>query len=76
MLQWKPVKVTPLKVNNWFTSTAYVIPVFCALYFSNLNPDRLLLHLEKNKVICDNQIGFMKKERTSDHIFIINTIFC
>ena len=35
-LQWKPVKV-----NNRLTSTAYVGPVFSALYFSNLNPDNV-----------------------------------
>ena len=40
-IQWKPVKVTPLKVNNRFTSTARVGPVFSALYFSNLNPDNV-----------------------------------
>ena len=40
-IQWKPVKVTPLKVNNRFTSTADVGPVFSALYFSNLNPDNV-----------------------------------
>ena len=37
--------------------------------------NRLLNFLEKNKLICDNQIGFRRKARTSDHIFIINTIF-
>ena len=30
-VQWKPVKVAPLKVNNRFTSTADVGPVFSAL---------------------------------------------
>ena len=28
LLQWKPVKVTPLKVNIRFTSTADIGPVF------------------------------------------------
>ena len=40
-VQWKLVKVTPLKVNNRFTSTAYVGPDFSTLYFSNLNPDNV-----------------------------------
>ena len=40
-IQWKPVKVTPLKVNNRLTSTTYVGPVLSALYFSNLNPDNV-----------------------------------
>ena len=41
VVQWKPVKVTPLKVNNRFRSTADVGPVFYALYFSNLNSDNV-----------------------------------
>ena len=31
--------------------------------------------LESKNIICDNQIGFKTKARTSDHIFIINTLF-
>ena len=30
-IQWKPVKVTPLMVNNRFKSTAYAGPGFSAL---------------------------------------------
>ena len=41
IIQRKPVNVTPLKVNNRFMSTAYIGPVFSALYFSNLNPDNV-----------------------------------
>ena len=37
--------------------------------------NRLVKFLERNKLICDNQIGFRKKARTSDHIFILNTLF-
>ena len=40
-IQWKPVKVTPLKVNNRLRSTVDVGPVFYALYISNLNPDNV-----------------------------------
>ena len=40
-IQWKPVKVTPLKVNNRLRSTVDVSPVFYALYISNLNPDNV-----------------------------------
>ena len=43
--------------------------------FNTVMNNRLLCFLEKNKSICDNQIGFKKKARTGDHIFIINTIF-
>ena len=37
--------------------------------------NRLLKFLDKYNIIKDNQIGFRKKARTSDHIFIINTLF-
>ena len=40
-VQWKPVKVTPLKVNNRLRSTVDIGPVFNALYISNLNPDNV-----------------------------------
>ena len=43
--------------------------------FNTILNNRLLHFLDKNRLICDNQIGFKKKARTSDHIFIINTIF-
>ena len=42
-----------------------------AKLFNTVMNNRLLNFLEKNKLICDNQIGFRRKARTSDHIFII-----
>ena len=46
-----------------------------AKLFNTILNNRLIKFLEKNKIICDNQIGFKRKARTSDHIFIINTLF-
>ena len=43
--------------------------------FNCILNNRLVNFLESKKVICDNQIGFKRKARTSDHIFILNTIF-
>lgn len=43
--------------------------------FNTILNNRLLRFLDTKKLICDNQIGFKKKARTSDHILIINTIF-
>ena len=37
--------------------------------------NRLLCHLEEKNIISSTQIGFKKKARTSDHIFVINTLF-
>ena len=44
------------------------------LFICILN-NRLTKFLESKKVICENQIGFKKKAGTSNHIFILNTIF-
>ena len=46
-----------------------------AKLFNTFMNNRLIAFLEKNRVICDNQIDFKKKARTSDHIFVMNTIF-
>ena len=62
-------------VNNTDNYRGLTINSCLAKLFNTILNNRLLIYLEKNKVICDNQIGFMKKARTSDHIFIINTIF-
>ena len=46
-----------------------------AKLFNTIMNNRLIKFLDKYDVINDNQIGFRKKARTSDHIFIINTLF-
>ena len=46
-----------------------------AKLFNTILNNRLIKFMERKKLICDNQIGFRSKARTSDHIFIINTIF-
>ena len=45
-----------------------------AKVFNSIMNNRLLAHLEENNTISDTQIGFKKKARTSDHIFVINTL--
>ena len=35
---------------------------------------RLLEYLETNNIIKPNQIGFMPKHRTSDHILVLKTV--
>ena len=42
--------------------------------FNIIMNDRLTEYFEKHKIISDMQIGFKKKARTSDHIFVVNTI--
>ena len=46
-----------------------------AKVFNVIINNRLVNFLEDNNIISDLQIGFKKKARTSDHIFVINTIF-
>ena len=42
--------------------------------FSQILLKRLITFIEKHKLISPNQIGFMKGSRTSDHIFLLQTI--
>ena len=43
-------------------------------FFTLLLNSRLTNYLESNKIIKANQIGFRKKYRTADHIFVLKTI--
>ena len=42
--------------------------------FNSVLNTRLDQFLQKNKIIHDCQLGFTKKARTSDHMFILKTI--
>ena len=42
--------------------------------FNSVLNRRLDSHLEKNSIIHPHQIGFCKKSRTSDHMFVLKTI--
>ena len=42
--------------------------------FTKIMTNRLLTFLEENKIIKPNQIGFMPKNRTTDHILVLKTI--
>ena len=46
-----------------------------AKIFNTIMNNRLMSYLDKHSIISDKQIGFKKKARTSDHIFVINTLF-
>ena len=45
-----------------------------AKLFSAILLKRLLNYIVKNKLVSNKQIGFMKGSRTSDHIFLLQTI--
>ena len=63
------------EVTNTDNYRGLTINSCVAKLFNTVLNNRLINFLDKNKIICDNQIGFKKKARTSDHILIINTIF-
>ena len=42
--------------------------------FNSILNERLCSFLEENNIMCPEQIGFKKKCRTSDHMFILQTI--
>ena len=46
-----------------------------AKVFNMILNNRLVKFLDEKNIISDFQIGFRKKARTSDHLFVINTIF-
>ena len=76
---WKTGMIVNLFKSGDVTNTdnyrGLTINSCLAKLFNTVLNNRLLNFLETNKLICDNQIGFKKKARTSDHILIINTIF-
>ena len=45
-----------------------------AKLFNSILNERLNKFLKENEIISESQIGFKKECRTSDHIFIVNTI--
>ncbi len=45
-----------------------------AKLFSMVLNERLSAFLDKNHVLCQQQIGFKKKARTTDHIFVLRTL--
>ena len=42
--------------------------------FNSVINNRLIEFLDKNNIIDNKQIGFKRKARTSDHIFIVNAL--
>ena len=42
--------------------------------FNKILLTRIMKFINHNKLICENQIGFQEKSRTTDHIFTIKTI--
>ncbi len=43
--------------------------------FTKIMTDRFMNFLEINKIIIINQIGFSPGKRTSDHVFVLKTLF-
>ena len=42
--------------------------------YSHILLNRLMIYIKDNNLISSNQIGFMKNAKTSDHIFLLQTI--
>jgi hypothetical protein len=64
-------KEDPLLPNNYRGIT--ITSVVGKLFNSILNT-RIIDYLTKHKVLCDEQIGFRAKCRTSDHIFVLKAL--
>lgn len=61
-------------VNSTDNYSGLTINSCLAKVFNTIINKRLSDFLEKNSVISDTKIGFKKKARTSDHLFIVNTV--
>ena len=42
--------------------------------FNSILNNRLCVHLEEQNMLCQEQAGFRRKHRTSDHMFILKYI--
>ena len=42
--------------------------------FNSILNNRLSTYYDNKKIICDEQIGFQKGRRTTDHMFVLNTL--
>ena len=77
--EWKVgIVVNLFKSGDEFNTDNYrglTINSSLAKIFNTIMNNRLIKFFDKHNIITDNQIGFKKKARTSDHIFIVNTIF-
>ena len=75
---WKISHITPIfKDDNSFDPNNYRgISVSSCLgkLFTLILNERLIKSLDDKKVLSDCQIGFKSDYRTSDHIFILNTV--
>ena len=76
---WKIGIITNLhKTGNTMDPNNYrglTINSCIAKVFNTIMNNRLTKYLEENDIISNKQIGFRKNARTSDHIFVINTLF-
>ena len=75
---WKRGYITPIyKTDDSFDPSNYrgiTVTSNVGKLFTLLINERLVQFLDENKVIALNQIGFRRRYRTPDQLFILNTI--
>ena len=76
--EWKMGYITPIfKSGDRFDSSNYrgitIMSCVGKLFNSILN-NRLDTYLNENQIISETQIGFQKKARTTDHMFVLRTL--
>ena len=59
-------------VNNYrgITLNCCLGKLFCAILYNRLNN----ILLERENIYCEKQVGFRKRKRTTDHIFLLRKI--
>ena len=76
--EWKKGIIVNLfksgSVNSTDNYRGLTINSCLAKVFNNVLNMRLTKYVEKNNILSDVQIGFRKKARTSDHLYVVNTL--
>ena len=76
--EWKLALLIPIfKSDDSFDPSNYrgiTVTSCLSNLFSLIMNERLVKYLNENSIMNHNQIGFRKGFRTSDHVFVLNTI--
>ena len=71
---WCEGIVTPIFKSGDKTDRGICVSSCLGKFFSTIISDRLLKFVESRKILHPSQIGFLKANRTSDHIFALRTL--
>ena len=72
---WKQGLITPIfKSGEIYNPGGYTVASCLSKLFTLIINERLVSFIDMKAILKPNQIGFRRKFRTSDHIFVLNTL--